>query len=189
MSGRVRGGRTRRAGAILLLGAAVPLAGACDGLGGEPVGEDVPPIQASQVMYALQHEITVDGVREAQVVADSAYFFDDSTSVHLFGVDLRVYSEDGQERAHVTSRTGSLDTRTQAMVSRGDAVVVTGNGARTIRTEELHYDPAADRVWSDVPFVMEESRRTTRGSGFSSDAEFRNVRVEDASADRVQIEF
>lgn len=178
-----------RTGWTLLACAAIPLAAACDSMASEPVGEDIPAMQANQIMYGLQHEITVDGVREAQVDADSAYFFDDSTSVHLFGVDLRVYSEDGRERAHVTSQTGSLDTRTQAMIARGDAVVVTGDGARTIRTQELHYDPAADRVWSDVPFVMEEARRTTRGSSFSSDAEFRNVRIDDASADRVQIEF
>lgn len=179
----------RRAAALAALVTLTLPLGACDGIGSEPTGEDLPAMVASQVMYALQHEITVDGVREAHIAADSAYFFEDSTSVHLFGVDLRVYSLDGQERAHVRSRTGTLDTRTQAMVTRGDAVVVTDGGSRTIRTEELHYDPAADRVWADVPFVMQEGSRTTRGSGFSSDAEFENLRVNTVSADNVQIEF
>jgi LPS export ABC transporter protein LptC len=177
-----------RALALLL----VPLAAgtaACDRIEGEPVGEDIPEMAASQVYYTLHHEITVDGVREAVVDADSAYFFEDSTSVLLFGLDMRVYAEDGAERAHVTSRTGTMDTRTQAMVATGNAVVVTRGGARTIRTEQLHYDPAADRVWADVPFEMVEGGRTTRGSEFNADAEFRNIRVTDTSADNVQIEF
>ncbi|MEN8374839.1 MAG: LPS export ABC transporter periplasmic protein LptC [Gemmatimonadota bacterium] len=171
--------------AVVLLAACA----ACDGLGPEPTGGDIPGMVASQVMYALHHEVTVDGVREAVIDSDSAHFFDDSTAVHLFGVDLKVYSPDGRERAHVTSQTGTLDTRTQAMIARGGALVVTQGGSRTIRTEELHYDPGADRVWSDVDFVMVEPGRTTRGSGFSADAEFQNVRVNDSSAEGIQIDF
>ena len=174
---------------VALLSCATLALAACEGMGSEPIGEDIPEMVADQVMYGLSHEITVDGVREATIASDSAYLFDDSTSVQLFGVNLRVYDEAGGERAHVTSQRGKLDQRTQAMVASGNAVVVTQGGRRTIRTEELHYDPAADRVWADVPFEMVEAGRTDRGSGFTADAEFRNVRVNDASAENVQIEF
>ena len=175
---------------VLLVGfLAAATSGACDGMGGVTAGEAIPEMIPDQLLVGLRVDITVDGVREATVVADSAYMFEDSTAMRLFGLDMRVFTTTGAERAHVTSETGQLDRHTQAMVATGNAVVVAEGGARTIRTEELHYDPAADRVWSDVPFVMDESGRTTRGTGFSSDAQFRNVRVDDISSDRVQIEF
>jgi LPS export ABC transporter protein LptC len=187
VSARSARASARGRGAPSLLLPLALLLGACNSLEGDPIGEDIPEMAADQVIYGLHHEITVDGVNEAVVDADSAYMFEDSTSIHLFALELRVYDENGGERAHVVSRTGRMDTRTQAMVASGDAVVETGT--RTIRTESLHYDPAADRVWSDVPFQMVQAGRTTTGSGFNSDAEFRNLRVTDAAATGVQIEF
>jgi LPS export ABC transporter protein LptC len=109
---------------------------------------------ADGVVFEMTHRFTQEGTLQALVLADTAIQWNDSTSVALRVVDLRVYAEDGSERAHVTSREGSLDTRTERMTARGDVVLVIPAEQRTIESQELHFDPRGDRVWSDSAFVM-----------------------------------
>lgn len=182
------GARSRSRSLALLLG----LAGvaACGPNGTGPVAEDVPDLPADQVIERLTLHITVDGVREALLLADSAYEYRDSTDLELRRVDLRVFGESGQERAHLTSRSGVLDTRTQGMTAIGDVRVTTRENARVITTEELHYDPEGDRIWSDVPTTIVENGVTTHGrEGFEADGQLRNIRIRDASARGLRVEF
>lgn len=176
---RPRQGRGSAALVVLLAGLT---AFGCDDTGETPVvADEAQEIEADNVVYGMSQVLTEEGVREARVRADTAYFFEDSSAVHLIGVDLTVFSEEtGDERAAVTSERGRLDTRSRGMVGRGDVVLQIFEGNRTIRTEVLHYEPRTDRIWSDTFTVMEEAGRVTCGVSFRSDLEFRSVTIENA---------
>ncbi|HSR42883.1 MAG TPA: LPS export ABC transporter periplasmic protein LptC [Longimicrobiales bacterium] len=158
------------------------LVGACSESGDSPVvAEELARMQADNVVYGMSQILTHEGVREGLVRADTAYFYRDSSAVHLRGVDLTVYSEEtGDVRAEVTARQGRLETETRAMIGRGDVVLRIPSDDRTIRTEVLHYEPGADRIRSDTFTVMEEGERVTCGRAFHSDLEFRNLFIENA---------
>lgn len=161
---------------MLTIVAAAALA-ACSSEQGPPAGGYL-EIPADQVVYELVNVVTVDGMRNARLQADSAYMYDDSSSINLFGVNLTIYDEAGGERATVTSATGQLDEQSRAMVARGNVILISGQ--ERIETEELHYDPAQHRLWSDV-----RTRRTVNGSvavgdAFTADDQFRNVNVVNA---------
>lgn len=170
--------RRTHAGVLALVGL-VALA-ACDGAT-EPAGQaEAPDLPADMVIEGVTYTITLEGVREALLVADSGYVHEDSAAVDLVDVDLRVYeASTGGEKAHIVSETGVLNTRTQAMIARGSVRVSLADGA-VITTEELHYRPEEDRIWSEVATTMVRGGTTVRGTGFTSDAEFRNYQIQGA---------
>jgi LPS export ABC transporter protein LptC len=124
-----------------------------------------------------RHYFTQDGIRSATLVFDTMYQWNDSVNVHLRNPVLTVFHEDGSERATVTSLKGTLDRRAERMVARENVVLVVPDQDRHVETEELHYDPEGNRIFSDSAFVMVHQGRTLRGSSFTSDLEFRNFRI------------
>ena len=152
-------------------------------------GEERQALPADQVMTEVQHDLRDLGVLRARLFADTAYLFEDSAKLHMRPVELTLFDVEGKEIADLTSREGEMDTRTNAMVARGNVVLVTREGDRRIETEELHYDPRADLIWSDVATTYYEGNTKVVGSGFTSDGEMRNVQVKDATAENLPIVF
>ena len=122
-------------------------------------------------------QITVEGVREGMVIADTAYFYEDSANVELRQLSLTVYTEEGQERALVTAERGWLNLDTNEMTARGNAVLTVRVDNRIIESAELHYDPNADRIWSDSTTVQRLDGTVSEGSSFESNLDFTNVLI------------
>lgn len=150
----------------------------CGAGGQDPIaGEEYLKMPADQVMFDVEHHITKDGVRQALLEADTAYLYEDSARVEVRRVHLTLFNEKGEQTAELTSLGGVLNTRTQAMVARGNVVLVTRTRDRRIETQELHYDPPGDRIWSDVATTLTEGGTVVRGTGFTSDGQLRNLQV------------
>ena len=192
-TGRMNGSHDRAATsalATLAVLAVVALAGAgCVG-GDDPTAERAfHELPADQVMFDAQHDIKDLGVLRARLRADTSYVYEDSARTLMFPVDLRLFDENGGETAHLTSEEGELDTRTNRMVARGNVVLVTTEGNRRILTEELHYDPRTQRIWSDVRTVVFEGETRLEGEGFSANEDMTNIEVKKGTGENIQIEF
>ena len=142
-------------------------------------------VPADNVILGVEHNMSKDGIRTGVLNSDTAYLFESTRKMDLRGVTLQFYADNGASSGNLTSLTGEYDIANGSFVARGDVLLVIGgpNGDRRVETEELHYDVSADRLWSEVPFVMRDASGTTRGSSFRSDAEFRNWSVTDASTE------
>lgn len=164
--------------AALLACAALATAGCGEQRAVTPLPEELRDIEADQVLFDVVTHVTLDGIREARIEADTAYLWQDSASVALRTLSLIMYDDNGEERARVTSRSGLLNEDTQHMVARGDAVLVMAD--RRIESAEIHYEPQADRIWSDstTVMVMTEGNRVVEGSSFLSDANFENIFIQ-----------
>lgn len=143
------------------------------------VSPDLLEMDAEGVMYGMRSMITVEGVREGMVSADTAYFYEDSANVELRQLSLTVYTEEGQERALVTAALGWLNLDTNEMVARGNAVLTVRTDNRIIESAELHYDPNEDRIWSDSATVQRLDGVVSEGSSFESNLDFTNVLIRD----------
>lgn len=132
---------------------------------------------ADNLMVRMETFITTGGIREGQVQADTAFFYNDSTVAILRQARLTIYNENGSARATVTALHGRMDQATNELTAWGDVVLLITDGDRRVETSELNYDPDRDRIWSDSATVMYEGGRTIRGQSFESDLEFRNARV------------
>jgi LPS export ABC transporter protein LptC len=175
---------------ILILVLVAAAAAGCGGPTG-PMSGDYESLPADQMFFGVDHTITVAGVRQAQLRADTTLMFNDSSMVQLRVVHLQIFAEDGSLRATLTSHSGALDQSSRRMVARGDVVlVVEGPQGRTVWTEELHYDPDQKRIWSDVPTRTRTQRgEELAGDGFSSDDQFQNFRVTQPRGTGLRIDF
>lgn len=176
----------RKSPFTLLLLLAAALAGCGDEATTPQAVADAAELPADQVIYQTRHVMTKDGVRAAVLEGDTAYLREADGWLDLVGVRLQFFGENGAESGLLTSDTGEYNLREGSFVARGNAVLVTygQNGQqRVLQTEELHYDVPGDQLWSEVPFVLEEGGRTTRGTKFRSDSQFQTWSVSGATTE------
>lgn len=134
-------------------------------------------LEADQAVYGMRMNITVSGVREALLYADTAYTYRDSINIDVRALRLTLYNESGVERAFVTAERGSIDPESQRMAARGNVVLTIPEQARRIESPTLNYDPNRDRIWSDTATVMIHQGRRSTGESFESDLGFTSVKV------------
>lgn len=165
--------------ALTTIGALGSLVVGCEGgVGGPVAGTELTELPADYAVYGMTTFMTTNGVLQGRIMADTAYMFDDSTTVSLHGIDVEFYAENGNPRGTVTARYGEWNRQTNRMTARGDAVLVVHMDGSRIESQELHYDPVDNRIWSDS--VTTQTLRTgTRatGSSFESDLQFTDVRI------------
>lgn len=161
-----------RAGALLaaaLLGLA-----ACREDAARPLAVVAAADTADQVIVGFEHFVTSNGIRKAQVEADSAYIYTDTQTTDLREVEATFFGADGREVATLTARQMLYRFQDNFMEAIG-SVVVNATDGRRLTTERLVYDPAADRVSSDQPFTYDANGQHLVGEGFTTDPSFRNV--------------
>ena len=154
------------------------LLGACDDSTAPLTGE-YESLPADQVATNVNHLFTSDGVRRAQLRADTALAFTESSVTHLRGVTLEMYDDQGELSSTLTSEEGEYSTKSQKTVARGNVVlVVHGPAGRTIWTEELHYDPQRKLIWSDVyTRMLMTTGEELHGEKFTVDDQFKNFDI------------
>jgi LPS export ABC transporter protein LptC len=164
--------------AVVLCAAAAAL-GCQNNTATAPQGEELPQLVAERVMYGVEFYSNSDGVKRARTHADTAYAFNrsDSTVMQLRGLNVQMFEEDGRKSATLTSRRGSVNTQTKAMIATGNVVLVTQQGKKVL-TEELHYDPTTHRVWSTVftTVVNADGSKQTMKT-FTTDDKFRSLQA------------
>lgn len=168
----------------------VAVLAACGG-SQDPVAErgafrDLP---ADHVVLNLETDIKDMGALRARLQADTAYIWEDSAKTLMFPVDLKLYDKNGAQTAHLTAESGEHDSKTNHMFAQGNVVLVTVDGDRRILTEELHYDPQRERIWSDVHTVMLEGESRLEGSGFRANSDMSDVQVFESTGENIQIDF
>lgn len=168
--------RTRWSLAALRLAACVVALGGCEQPATPPTTRVTAADSADQIMFGARSLITDRGLMRAEMLADTALFFDENTRVELRGVNATFHNSTGAKSTTLTSRRGMYDTRKSGMEARGKVVVISVDGRR-LTTEHLNYDGARDEISSDSAFVLTEPGRKLEGIGFRSDPGMQNFRV------------
>ncbi|MFH1765789.1 MAG: LPS export ABC transporter periplasmic protein LptC [Gemmatimonadota bacterium] len=132
---------------------------------------------ADMVISGLRHIITQEGVKLAEVFADTAFSYRDSSIYQLRNPELILFTETGARRARVTSQRGRFNPNTRELLAQGNVILLITEGNKQVESEELNYDPNGDRIWSDSATTMVEPGRVSEGLGFESDLNFRRTVV------------
>ncbi|HEX8907118.1 MAG TPA: LPS export ABC transporter periplasmic protein LptC [Longimicrobiaceae bacterium] len=170
----------------LLPAAALAALAAC---GGGPSGPAIAvDANSNQVTIGMNLKITEAGRLKADLFADTAVTPEGETRSQLKKVRLTFF-EPGRAPSKLTSRTGEYDQGNGQMTARGDVVLITqgDKGMRTIKSEELHWDQRADRVWSEKSTTILENGRTLITDGFTSNSAFTNVQGKNGRVEGVQV--
>ena len=143
--------------------------------------EELQSMEADYVAYGMVSFVTVNGVREGRVEADTAYVYEDTGLLDLNQMEIVFFDETGRERATVTGAAGEWNRETNRMVARGDVVLLVHADSSVIESEEIFYDPGLDRIWSDSTTTRTmPDGSVTSGTAFESDMSFENIRIENA---------
>jgi len=134
-------------------------------------------IQADQVVYGARQNMSTDGVRDAILDADSLFMWQDSSHVHIEGLRLTVFSDNGTSRATITADRGRLSESSSELIAQGDVVLIIPDGDREIHSSELRFAPDTDRIWTDSAVVMRSGNCTVQGTRMQADMSFEDVRV------------
>ena len=153
--------------------AILAVAGAAPACGEEqpviPVTQSEMAQAADQVLSGLQHFLTSAGVQQANLTADSAYFFDQGSRIELRVVKVEFFSKTGVPTGTLNSREGTYRQRGQLMEARGDVVVV-GEDGRRLTTPQLSFNQATNKITTDSAWTMTEADGDVgRGVGFETD--------------------
>jgi hypothetical protein len=114
---------------------------------------------ADQIIYGCVHIMTRRGSARRSQRRQRLRPRGTRQRFDLNGVNLEFFDDHGRPSGELTSR-GRVH-RAGLFVARGHVVLITQGqrGNRALETEELHYDPNGDQIWSPVPFVMREGGR------------------------------
>jgi LPS export ABC transporter protein LptC len=164
----------RRLSSTLFLHAVAAMLAISCGSDSRPTAAVTPADTADQILINMTHFVTIDGLRRAKVMADTAYFYSPTQTAEMRTVRITFYDPQGAETTNLTCREGTYRWQSGDMEGRGDVRAVTTDG-RTLRTEVLRYSQVRNQVSSDRPFVFDAPGRHIEGAGFTSDPEFRNV--------------
>ena len=168
---------------IAALAVLAGVAAACSQELNTPVAdEELQSMESDAIAFGMVSFITDNGIRQGRVEADTAYVFEDTGLAELHGMNIVFYEEDsGREQATVEGIRGEWNRETNRMVARGDVVLLIHADSSTIESQELFYDPALGRIWSDSATVRTLRDGTvTSGTAFESDMSFENIRIENA---------
>jgi len=169
----------KRLGSIVRASVAALAVTACGEEPATPVaGDALLEMSADMVSYEMETYFTnAQGIRTGKIEADTAFYFQDSTVVHMQGLQMTVNTETGAVRATVVADQGRYDERTQQMHAIGNVVLVIPDDNRQVESGELYYDPMTEKIWSDSASTYRNQGQVTRGTCFESDMSFRTYRV------------
>lgn len=169
-----------RAGLIVLVAAlALP---AC---GDEPEGEvqvagpEMVRMGADQVLIGLTHNMTREGVLQGELRADTAYVYNDDSTVRLRVVDVTFYDDRGRPDSRLTADSGRYDLQTGDMQAHGNVVVRDTADSERLESEQLLYDALSNELRTDTSFVWHRGDDVIRGTGLVTDPSLDDVRIEE----------
>lgn len=137
-------------------------------------------LPADQLMLNAQQSLTSNGIRRSEVEADTILSFEESRRHEFRKVKVNFFEDNGQTSGTLTALSAEYDVRSSVFIARGNVVLVTPSpkgGDRTLTTDELFFDVANDKIWSDRAFTLLEGAQSTSGSTFRSDSKFRTWEV------------
>lgn len=137
-----------------------------------------PPATERLLAPTVLRGVVVDGYRAAerefQVRAARAEVETAHKVVRLRDVRI-AFEEASRGSVEVRAERARLQLDRDDFVLRGDVVGQTGEGER-FTTDELHYDAARHRLWTDRPVRVERSNLVLTGTGMEFDVAARRIR-------------
>ena len=150
----------------------IPLGACGDGETTPVISPELLETGAEIAEFDAEHFVTVEGVVQGEWYADTAFFYRDSTVVHLRNLVLVLFDEFGAQRARVVAERGRMDIMTEGLTAQGNVVLTVQEGNRRVESQELNYEPNGDRIWSDSLTTLYEQGVVSEGLGFTSDLDF-----------------
>lgn len=150
---------------------------ACTDAGVRPSATTQAADSSDQRQLKMSTKITNDGVLRSFVEADTAYLYQRTQTIEMHRFTARFLDENGNLKSTLTADLGLYQTYSDKLDARGHVIVISTDGRKLV-TEHLIYNKMANQIWSDTAFVYDSKTEHVTGNSFTSDIDFKNLRVE-----------
>lgn len=123
---------------------------------------------AEQIMIGVGMVLTQGGLKRGDLVADTAYTFDDQTRYVFVRPRVIFNTETGAPNGNLRADRGTYNLRTQLMEGFGGVVITSADGKR-LTSPHVRYNQSLNEVSSDTTFEVVSADRVQRGIGFRAD--------------------
>lgn len=136
-------------------------------VGGAPSTAD----SADQVFLGMHTILTTKGVQRADLVADTAFVFEEGTRFDLRKPHVVFTTETGAPQGTMEGNRGMYTTRNQILEGWGNVVVHTVDG-RSLTTPHVVYNQNTHLITSDTTYTIQRGSDVQKGVGFTSNQSF-----------------
>ncbi len=147
---------------------------------------------ADQVMFGVEHYMTLDGIRRGKVLADTAYTYEEASVVDFRRLQIEFFDDSGNSRGTLTSNTGKYDPESGDMTVYGDVVLdgrMQGSIPARLETDSLAFEAESDKLTTDASWILTHGDGTVeRGVGLVTDPALENIETHDWSISRPNVE-
>lgn len=147
---------------------------------------------ADQVMFGVQHYMTLDGIRRGELVADTAYTYEDASIVDFRQLQVNFFDNAGQDRGTLTAESGKYDPESGDMTVYGDVVLngrMRGSAQARLETDSLAFKASSSQLTTDASWTLtHEDGTVERGVGLVTDPALENIETKDWSVSRPDVE-
>jgi LPS export ABC transporter protein LptC len=135
--------------------------------------DDLPSQESWNSIIILSKDGNVSAVIHAGYIA----MYSDRKRTYLEeGVHVDFLDQEGNITSVITSDRGEVDELLQDLSAFGNVVLESDDGT-VLKTEEIHYQDAADRVYTEKFVEITSPDETIYGYGLESDAGLKNYTI------------
>jgi len=131
---------------------------------------------AEHVMFKVRYNLTTAGVKRGELLADTAFVFDETTRMEFRKVRVDFNTSQGVKDGVLTAKRGTWNSRFGMLEGYGDVVVVTTDGKK-LTSPELKYNQATNQITTDSAFVFDDGKMVQRGIGLRTDPRLTQVEI------------
>ncbi len=131
---------------------------------------------ADQVIAGMTMTVSLNGVLQSKVVADSAWMYQMRGVDDLKRMTVTMYDTTGKIISTVKADAGIYRVREQHLDARGH-VVATSSEGKVLKTEHLVFDSPRNLITSDTAFSSTSPKGNVSGAHFEADPGFKNVQI------------
>ncbi len=169
---------------LFLLAGVIAAGSACVDQGVQPTVVIAVTDSADQVMLGMTTVITVDGVVQSRVEADTAYVYQARNLYDLRRMTITFYDAQGAITSTLSADAGIYLPTGESLDARGTVRWTSVDQITYLHTEHLIYNKGANQLVGDTTFVYQNPNERLTGNGFVSDIQFTNVRVQQPKAEQ-----
>jgi LPS export ABC transporter protein LptC len=134
------------------------------------------PVLPNQVIESFTLNESHSGKRLYSLEADVACVYDGAQRVDVTSLRVTFFEDDGGVQSVLTAEEGSIYSKNEDLVARGNVVVRTADST-FLKTDSLAWGNTHRVVQTDAPVLIETPKGRIRGRGLISDGALSRIEI------------
>ncbi len=130
----------------------------------------------SQIVREFRLEESISGRKLYSLSAVVAVVWENEGRIDVENPQVFFYDEQGSSYSLLTAISGTVWTKTEDLIARGNVVVKTADST-TFTTDSLAWSNSRRVIYTDADVVIETSKGRLAGSGLVSDAQLNKIEM------------